>query len=243
MVEEPDIVNCSFPDITDEDRCDKVRGPPTPPHPYSITTTTTPKRGREREGREVLSGPCSEGLDLFLNTKCGRGPEKTTGMFPVQVYHRACTIETVSVVSAAALVRRAGRVRLGTISMLSMPMGVVSGVSMAGKVDAAGMGDTGFSVGGSVLMSTLGRLCMDTVEGTAGVVGTVGLADGEHSEYDTWQTLGTVFNVYFSVVNFWLSSHIWLFRLVSSQLMGSASRSDPARCSPQQHVILSLRVT
>ncbi|TNN62578.1 hypothetical protein EYF80_027177 [Liparis tanakae] len=45
-----------------------------------------------------------------------------------------------------------------------------------------------------------------------------------------------VFNVYFSVVNFWLSSHIWLFRLVSSQLIGSASRSDPARCSPQQHV-------
>ncbi|TNN52245.1 hypothetical protein EYF80_037549 [Liparis tanakae] len=29
----------------------------------------------------------------------------------------------------------------------------------------------------------------------------------------------TVFNVYFSVVNFWLSSHIWLFRLVSSQLI------------------------
>ncbi|TNN77816.1 hypothetical protein EYF80_011873 [Liparis tanakae] len=52
-----------------------------------------------------------------------------------------------------------------------------------------------------------------------------------------------VFNVYFSVVNFWLSSHIWLFRLVSSQLIGSAPRSDPARCSPQQHVTLSLRVT
>ncbi|TNN83258.1 hypothetical protein EYF80_006239 [Liparis tanakae] len=52
-----------------------------------------------------------------------------------------------------------------------------------------------------------------------------------------------VFNVYFSVVNFWLSSHIWLFRLVSSQLIGSASRSDPARCSPQHHVTLSLRVT
>ncbi|TNN81419.1 hypothetical protein EYF80_008475 [Liparis tanakae] len=51
-----------------------------------------------------------------------------------------------------------------------------------------------------------------------------------------------VFNVYFSVVKFWLSSHIWLFRLVSSQLIGSASRSDPARCSPQQRVILSLRV-
>ncbi|TNN48005.1 5-hydroxytryptamine receptor 1B [Liparis tanakae] len=52
-----------------------------------------------------------------------------------------------------------------------------------------------------------------------------------------------VFNVYFSVVNFWLSSHIWLFRLVSSQLIGSVSHSDPARCSPEQHVILSLRVT
>ncbi|TNN88086.1 hypothetical protein EYF80_001667 [Liparis tanakae] len=54
--------------------------------------------------------------------------------------------------------------------------------------------------------------------------------------------LRPVFNVYFSVVNFWLSSHIWLFRLVSSQLIGSESRSDPARCSPQQHVILSVRV-
>lgn len=38
----------------------------------------------------------------------------------------------------------------------------------------------------------LGRVCMDSVEGTAGVVGKVGLADGGHSEYDTWQTLGTV---------------------------------------------------
>ncbi|TNN84799.1 hypothetical protein EYF80_004844 [Liparis tanakae] len=46
-----------------------------------------------------------------------------------------------------------------------------------------------------------------------------------------------VFNVYFSVVSFWLSNHIWLFRLVSSQLIsqlidaaaGSApgSRSEP----------------
>ena len=34
-----------------------------------------------------------------------------------------------------------------------------------------------------------GRVCMDTVEGTAG---RVGLADGGHSEYDPWQTLGTV---------------------------------------------------
>lgn len=44
-------------------------------------------------------------------------------------------------------------------------------------------------VGGLVVMSILGRVCMETVEGTAGVVGTVGLADGGHSEYDTWQTL------------------------------------------------------
>ncbi|TNN47190.1 hypothetical protein EYF80_042615 [Liparis tanakae] len=58
-----------------------------------------------------------------------------------------------------------------------------------------------------------------------------------------------VFNVYFSVVNLWLSSHIWLFRLVSSQLnearclgSGSAPPSAAARCSPQQHVTLSLRV-
>ncbi|TNN87835.1 hypothetical protein EYF80_001799 [Liparis tanakae] len=48
-------------------------------------------------------------------------------------------------------------------------------------------------------------------------------------------TLGIrVFNVYFSVVSFWLSSHIWLFRLVSSQLIDAAlpaarigSRSEP----------------
>ncbi|TNN23502.1 Sodium- and chloride-dependent betaine transporter [Liparis tanakae] len=36
-----------------------------------------------------------------------------------------------------------------------------------------------------------------------------------------------VFNVYFSVVNFWLSSHIWLFRLVPSQLI---SQLIDARC-------------
>ncbi|TNN57917.1 hypothetical protein EYF80_031833 [Liparis tanakae] len=60
---------------------------------------------------------------------------------------------------------------------------------------------------------------------------------------DSQLKAGVVFNVYFSVVNSWLSSHIWLFRLVSSQLIGSASRSDPAWCSPQQHVTLSLRVT
>ncbi|TNN61740.1 hypothetical protein EYF80_028039 [Liparis tanakae] len=33
-----------------------------------------------------------------------------------------------------------------------------------------------------------------------------------------------VFNVYFSVVNLWLSSHIWLFRLVSSQLIEARCR-------------------
>lgn len=44
-------------------------------------------------------------------------------------------------------------------------------------------------VGGLVVISTLGRVCMETIEGTAGVAGTVGLADGRHSEYDTWQTL------------------------------------------------------
>ncbi|TNN71290.1 hypothetical protein EYF80_018492 [Liparis tanakae] len=49
-----------------------------------------------------------------------------------------------------------------------------------------------------------------------------------------------VFNVYFSVVNFWLSSHIWLFRLVSSQLIGSASRSDPARWSCFRHHLASV---
>ncbi|TNN62628.1 hypothetical protein EYF80_027146 [Liparis tanakae] len=35
---------------------------------------------------------------------------------------------------------------------------------------------------------------------------------------------GVVFNVYFSVVKFWLSSHIWLFRLVSSQLIDASCR-------------------
>ncbi|TNN77166.1 hypothetical protein EYF80_012635 [Liparis tanakae] len=37
----------------------------------------------------------------------------------------------------------------------------------------------------------------------------------------------SVFNVYFSVVKFWLSSHIWLFRLVSAQLI---SQLIDARC-------------
>ncbi|TNN66198.1 hypothetical protein EYF80_023537 [Liparis tanakae] len=41
--------------------------------------------------------------------------------------------------------------------------------------------------------------------------------------------LGPVFNVYFSVVNFWLSSHIWQFRLVSSQLIEARCRQPPLR--------------
>lgn len=44
-------------------------------------------------------------------------------------------------------------------------------------------------VGGLVVISTLGRVCVETTEGAAGVAGTVGLTDGRHSEYDTWQTL------------------------------------------------------
>ncbi|TNN69411.1 hypothetical protein EYF80_020412 [Liparis tanakae] len=42
----------------------------------------------------------------------------------------------------------------------------------------------------------------------------------------------TVFNVYFSVVNLWLSSHIWLFRLVISQL-------SEARCLVQPRPVFS----
>lgn len=41
----------------------------------------------------------------------------------------------------------------------------------------------------SVHMSTLSRVRVETIVGTAGIVGTVGLADGGHSEYSTWQTL------------------------------------------------------
>ncbi|TNN74886.1 hypothetical protein EYF80_014986 [Liparis tanakae] len=59
-----------------------------------------------------------------------------------------------------------------------------------------------------------------------------------------------VFNVYFSVVKFWLSSHIWLFRLVSSQLISQlidascrqhASAAAASLVQPR-HVILSVRV-
>ncbi|KAL7400364.1 hypothetical protein ABVT39_010888, partial [Epinephelus coioides] len=58
-------------------------------------------------------------------------------MFPVQVYHRACTIGMVSTTSTAALVWRAGQVGFGTMSMLGMLMGVASGANMAGTVDTA----------------------------------------------------------------------------------------------------------
>lgn len=61
-------------------------------------------------------------------------------MFPVQVYHRARTIGTVSVLSVAALVQQAGHVWFSLISMLSKLMGMASGLNMAGMVDTAGMG-------------------------------------------------------------------------------------------------------
>lgn len=37
--------------------------------------------------------------------------------------------------------------------------------------------------------SVLSRVCYETPVDAAGVVGTVGLADGGHSEYSTWHTL------------------------------------------------------
>ncbi|TNN41621.1 hypothetical protein EYF80_048214 [Liparis tanakae] len=59
----------------------------------------------------------------------------------------------------------------------------------------------------------------------------------------------TVFNVYFSVVSFWLSNHIWLFRLVSSQLISQLIDArcrqrvwQPQRAVQPRHVILSVRV-
>lgn len=83
-------------------------------------------------------------------------------MFPVQVYHRACTIGTVSTVSTATLVRPAGQVGVGTISMLRMMRGMVSGVNMADKMDTAGMGTLSTArmviVGGLVVTSMLGRV-------------------------------------------------------------------------------------
>ncbi|TNN47155.1 Popeye domain-containing protein 2 [Liparis tanakae] len=54
-----------------------------------------------------------------------------------------------------------------------------------------------------------------------------------------------VFNVYFSVVNSWLSSHIWLFRLVIEQLIDASCRQrawQPQRAVQPRHVILSVRV-
>ncbi|TNN83289.1 hypothetical protein EYF80_006270 [Liparis tanakae] len=58
-----------------------------------------------------------------------------------------------------------------------------------------------------------------------------------------------VFNVYFSVVKFWLSSHIWLFRLVSSQLISQLIDArcrqrawQPQRAVQPRHVTLSVRV-
>lgn len=114
-------------------------------------------------------------------------------MFPVQVYHRACTIGKVSMVSMAALVQRAGQVGFGTITLLSKLMGMASGLNMVGIADTAGKGTLDIVrivfMGGFVVMSTEGVVCMETQEGTTDVVGTVGLADGGHSEYDTWQTL------------------------------------------------------
>lgn len=47
--------------------------------PYSPSTSppsAPPQHPGERGREEVLSGPCSQSLVLFLNTKCGRGPEK-----------------------------------------------------------------------------------------------------------------------------------------------------------------------
>lgn len=66
-------------------------------------------------------------------------------MFPVQVYHRACTIGMVSMVSAAALVQGAGQVGFDTISKLSKLMAMASRLNMAGVVDTARYGDAGYS--------------------------------------------------------------------------------------------------
>lgn len=43
------------------------------PHPISQQHR---HNTQESEGEEVLSGPRSQRRDLFLNTKCGRGPEE-----------------------------------------------------------------------------------------------------------------------------------------------------------------------
>lgn len=44
-------------------------------------------------------------------------------------------------------------------------------------------------VGSLVALSMLDRVRMRPTESMTGVAGTVRLADGRHSEYDTWQTL------------------------------------------------------
>lgn len=45
-------------------------------------------------------------------------------------------------------------------------------------------------VGGRlVVVSVVVRARAEAAVGMAGVAGTLGLADGGHSEYDTWQTL------------------------------------------------------
>lgn len=55
------------------------------------------------------------------------------------------------------------------------------------------MGDTEYSKKGDregfSSQRTLSRLGMETAVDAAGLVGTVGLADGGHSKYPTWQTL------------------------------------------------------
>ncbi|TNN61672.1 ADAMTS-like protein 3 [Liparis tanakae] len=59
-----------------------------------------------------------------------------------------------------------------------------------------------------------------------------GSCDGINIRYRTCSNM--VFNVYFSVVNVWLSSHIWLFRLVISQLIYARCRQSawqPQRAS------------
>lgn len=52
--------------------------PPPPPSPPSAPAPPGPQRGGGREGRveEVLSGSRSQRVVLFLNTKCGGGPQK-----------------------------------------------------------------------------------------------------------------------------------------------------------------------
>lgn len=116
-------------------------------------------------------------------------------MFPVQVYHRARTIGTASVWSAAALVRQGGHVLFSMISMLSKLMGTASGPNMAGMVDSGGMRTLGTEslvmVGGFGGFEHAGQRVRRIHGGyTAGVAGTVGLADGEHGQHGPWQTLG-----------------------------------------------------